>query len=200
MLAAFLLASLLLGLSPGPDMLLVLHHAIRHGTRAGFEALAGIATGALVHLAVASFGAGLLLARIEGGTQILRIGGGLFLLWLALKAFRSDAPGLEEETAAARRPLAIYREGVLTNLLNPKVALFLLAFLPPLVPEDSPAPFAVTALLGILFFLTGFSVMAILAVFAGKVRRLLEGRPAFFVWQARASGALFAVFGLALLI
>lgn len=199
-LAAFLGASLLLALSPGPDMLLVLHHALRQGARAGLLALAGIATGALFHLAAASFGTGLLIGRMPGGAEILRIGGGLFLLWLAFKAVRAGTPPLESDAAVASDGLAIYREGVLTNLLNPKVVLFLLAFLPPFVPDDSTEPAASAALLGLLFFLTGFAIMASLAQLAGKLRLLFVRHPGLFVWQARASAALFAVFGLALLI
>lgn len=198
-LIAFLTASLLLGLAPGPDMLLVVNHALRHGFRSGMVALGGIASGAAVHLLAASLGLSLLLKEIPSAYALLRIGGGLYLLYLAIRIWRSDGVLFDDQDAAPQPSMGqIYRDGLLTNLLNPKVALFLIAFLPPFIPPEAPHPAIRALLLGLMFFLIGFAIMTLFALLAGRIRPWLGARPGVLRAQAKAAALVMAAFAFAL--
>ncbi|MEO7055959.1 MAG: LysE family translocator, partial [Caldimonas sp.] len=131
----FALSLLIFNLTPGPDLLFTLARSLQHGRRAGIAAAFGIGAGCLVHTAAAAFGLAALLAASAEAFTLLRWIGAAYLLWLAFGLLRA-APSLRSAASAADAPAPkvpawrIFRQGFLTNALNPKVAIFFLAFLP----------------------------------------------------------------------
>src|SRR5262249_27461336 len=128
-LLLFLTATLALNLAPGPDVLYVLANSARHGIRGGVFAGLGISGGIVFHTCVAAFGIAALLLAHRWAFDALRIAGALYLIWLGISAWRSadhaDLPGASDSSLSG-----IFRKGLVTNVLNPKVALFFMAFLP----------------------------------------------------------------------
>ncbi len=170
-LAAFVPAGLALNLTPGADMMFVLAQGIRGGTRAGMAANLGIAAGGLVHTAVAGLGLAALLKAHPAAFEAVRWAGVGYLLWLAWRAWGAAAPAAAQVAAA---PLGrIFREALLVNLLNPKVALFILAFLPQFVVPARPV-LPQFALLGLVFCLGGLAVNGAVALFSGRIGGLLR--------------------------
>ena len=132
---AFAMAGLALNMIPGADMTYVMASAARGGTRSGLAAALGISAGALIHVAAAVVGLSALIASSPAAFTILKWGGAAYLLYLAVQIIRTPSGGDEEAPyrTAASSNAAIFRSGALVNVLNPKIALFFLAFLPQFV-------------------------------------------------------------------
>ncbi len=202
--AAFALAVLVVNASPGPDMLLTISRSLQGGVRAGLAAMAGVNAGCVLHTLAAAFGLAAVLAVVPLAFSLLQWLGVAYLAWLGIgllvRAFRPVQPGPEQAAAArpgvatadalpaastlapqaARRQQALwpsFRAGLFTNLLNPKVALFFLAFLPPFVPTGSPSRSASFLLLGGWFVLQNTVLMALVAVLAAQLRRWQTSAP-----------------------
>ncbi len=170
-LAAFIPAGLALNLTPGADLMFVLAQGLRGGTRAGMAANFGIAAGCLVHVALAALGLAALLHAYPAAFEAVRWGGVGYLLWLAVKSWRAPPPAEAEATPA---PLhRIFRDALLVNILNPKVALFILAFLPQFVVPTRPV-LPQFAILGLVFCAGGLVVNGAVALFSGRLGRLLR--------------------------
>lgn len=201
-LSLFITASLLMGLTPGPDMLLVLNRSIGIGFRAGMTTMAGIVTGAFFHTLAAALGLSLLLVRYPVAYDIIRYGGALYLAfigWQILRHGRGD--GLLQAAASHRQKHRhLFRQALLTNLLNPKVALFILAFLPQFIPQGATNPTIRIMILGTIFFGTGIIIMTGLAAMGGHLRRWLSTRPALLRGQAIVTGLLMLAFALGLIL
>ncbi|HDR9799591.1 TPA: LysE family translocator [Burkholderia cenocepacia] len=137
-LALFSGACLALTITPGPDMLLIASRSVSQGRRAGFATLAGIQAGTYCHALAAAFGLSQLFVAVPLAYDVVRFAGAAYLLYLAWKTFRSDATALSPVASQRRRSTAtIFRQGLTTNLLNPKMALFVLALFPQFVrPEQ----------------------------------------------------------------
>jgi threonine/homoserine/homoserine lactone efflux protein len=193
---AFLLAAWVLILTPGPDMLFVIGQTLSGGAARGWAALLGILTGALVHVTLAVSGVAALLAASPALFEALRILGALYLLWLAWGALRAAWRG-----AAAMRPAApagrAYRDGLVTNLTNPKVVLFFLAFLPQFVDPGRGPAWLQMALLGPLVPLMSVPVFALLIAGADRAAARLS---AFSRWLDAVAGLLFLGLGVRLLV
>ncbi len=169
-LPAFLLASFLLWIAPGPDTMYILVWSIAQGRRAGAMSALGIGCGILLHTALAAFGLSALLAASAPAFSLLKLAGAAYLLYLGIQALRATGRLATPEVAAAT-PGRIFRQGVLTNALNPKVAIFFLAFLPQFVDPGArlgPLPFL---LLGGLFVFGGTLWCLCLAVGAARATR-----------------------------
>jgi threonine/homoserine/homoserine lactone efflux protein len=194
---AFLIAAWVLILTPGPDMLFVIGQTLSGGAARGWAALLGIGTGAMVHVTLAVSGIAALLAASPGLFDALRIAGGLYLLWLAFGALRSAWRG----NAAALRPAApassAFRDGLVTNLTNPKVVLFFLAFLPQFVDPDRAPAWLQMALLGPLVPLMSLPLYGLLIAGADRAAARLS---AFSRWLDGLAGLLFLGLGLRLLV
>lgn len=188
--AVFATAVLVLNATPGVDFLLTVTRTLQGGARAGVAAVAGINAGCVLHALAAAFGLAALLAVHPGAFQLIQWAGAAYLVWLGIgmlrqALYRADAKVMPAHMPeAARSWAADFRVGLLTNVLNPKVALFFLAFLPLFVPTDSPSPTASFLLLGTWFVLqsTVFSLALVaLAARLGRlgaapgVRRVLQG-------------------------
>jgi threonine/homoserine/homoserine lactone efflux protein len=193
--ATFLLAAWVLILTPGPDMLFVIGQTLAGGARRGWAAMFGIFAGALVHVALAASGVAALLAASPALFDALRIAGACYLLWLAWGALRSAwRGGGQMQPAAPAR--AAFRDGFLTNLTNPKVVLFFLAFLPQFVDPGRGPAWLQMAILGPLVPLMAMPVFALLITGADRAAARLS---AFSRWLDGVAGLLFLALGLRLL-
>lgn len=192
----FLIAAATLALTPGPDMIYVASRSIGQGRGAGVLSALGVITGTFVHLGAAAVGLSELFRHSPLAYDALRYAGAAFLLYLAWKAVTGSG-GL---TAARRHAAAgagrIYAQGLLTNLLNPKVALFYISFLPQFVdPERGAVAFQVL-ILGSILNLMGLMVKLGVALGAGGLGNWLKRHPRFQVAQRWITASVLA--GLAL--
>ena len=196
-LLLFLAAGLALNLTPGPDMLYVAARGASEGRSAGIVSALGIGAGTLVHITLVALGLAALLAAVPLAYTVVRVGGALYLIYLGIRAIRSRAALTVGQLKPASLA-AIFRQGVITNVLNPKVALFFLAFLPQFVDPARGNPALQVVALGLLFNTTGTLVN--LAVALGSSRaaaRLRQSTRAGNILQ-KATGALFIALGVRL--
>jgi threonine/homoserine/homoserine lactone efflux protein len=175
-LIPFLIAALTLNLTPGADMTYVIARSAAQGPAAGISSALGIAAGSFLHSLFAAVGLSALIMQSETAFQIIKYAGAAYLLYLAWKAWRS----VSMEPAQALRPPAhlgrIFLEGLLTNLLNPKVALFILAFLPLFVDPTRGSVAGQILFLGLLFNVGGTVVNSVVAGFVGWTIAALRDR------------------------
>jgi len=173
LLLAFIPAGLALNLTPGADMLFCLGQGMRSGPRAALAASAGISLGAFVHTAIAGLGLGAVVAAVPVAFEGIRWMGVAYLLWLAFQAIgtRSAAANLP-----AARPAQAFRDGLIVNLINPKVILFVLAFVPQFVVPEAGSVLGQFLTFGLLLALGGFVINGAVGVFAGGAgQRLARG-------------------------
>ncbi len=173
----FASAVLVLNATPGVDFLLTVTRTLQGGARAGVMAALGINAGCVVHALAAAFGLAALLALYPGAFVAIQWAGAAYLVWLGLgmlkQAWRGGTAAQADSTQAAPRSAwADLRTGLLTNVLNPKVALFFLAFLPQFVPAGSPSKTASFLLLGAWFVVQGFVFLMLLVALAARLSRL----------------------------
>ncbi len=202
-LLMFIAAGWLLNLTPGPDVLFVATSALKHGVRAGMVAALGIVSGCFVHVFAAALGVGALLAASSTAFTLLKWLGAAYLAWMGVKllfakggsAIASAGATFSPEPADLRR---VYRQGFLTNVLNPKVALFFLAFVPQFIAPGTPDKLSAFLLLGLLFNLNSLPVNFGYAWLAGWAARRVGSVQRAMRWMDRAAGAMFVGFGLSL--
>ncbi len=172
MLLAFVPAALALNLTPGADMMFCLGQGIKSGPRAALAASAGISAGSFVHTTLAGLGLGALVATVPVAFEVIRWIGVGYLLWLAVQtlrhARRADVP--------ATTPRRAFRAGLLVNLTNPKVILFVLAFVPQFVDPEAGPVLVQFLIFGVVMSLGGFVINGAVGVFAGGAgRRMAQG-------------------------
>jgi threonine/homoserine/homoserine lactone efflux protein len=197
-LALFAGAALLLNLTPGADMLFVAGTGAARGRRAGVLAALGVGAGCALHTGLAAVGLSALIAASELAFNLVRWAGAGYLVWLGIGLLRPRRPSGAAAALPAGHP---FWQGALTNALNPKVALFFLAFLPQFIEAGAPGQTAALVVLGTLFNLGGTAVNLVVALLASRVARALAARgPAgkAGAWLQRACGALFVGLGLKL--
>ena len=172
----FATAVFVLNATPGVDFLLTVSRTLQGGARAGVAAALGISAGCVVHALAAAFGLAALLAVHRQAFIAIQWAGAAYLVWLGLGMLRQAWVGGGAPSAAAGvavRPwITDFRNGLLTNVLNPKVALFFLAFLPQFVPAGSPSKTASFLLMGAWFVLQGTAFLLALVVVAARLQRL----------------------------
>jgi threonine/homoserine/homoserine lactone efflux protein len=169
----FIPAALALNLTPGADMMFCLGQGARHGPRAGVAAAFGITTGGMVHAALAALGLAAFLTANPAMFAAVRWGGALYLLWLAFGAVRAAPP---PEVGAAIPGGHAFRDAMVVSLLNPKVAFFILAFVPQFVDPARGAPGLQFLIFGLIIGVGGVCVNGLVGAFAGRARRRLAGR------------------------
>ncbi len=179
-LALFSLACLALTATPGPDMLLIASRSVSQGRSAGFASLAGIQAGTYCHAIAAAFGLSQLFLVVPLAYDLVRYAGAAYLLYLAVQAFRSTGRLASPAAPAARYPVTqMFRQGLLTNLLNPKMALFVLALFPQFVRPDVGSVAGQVLILATVLNLIGLVVNGVVIVTASRVGLLLSGRSRF---------------------
>jgi threonine/homoserine/homoserine lactone efflux protein len=193
--ALFAAAALALIVVPGPAVLYTVAQSIDQGRRAGLVSAVGIATGGSVHIAAATIGLSSLLVSSATAFEAVKLVGAAYLVYLGVRRLltRVTVDPVERE----RRPLgAIYRRGIVVNVLNPKTALFFLAFLPQFVDPDRGAAWLQIALFGVTFVVLAWLSDSLYALAAGTAAHRLRGR-AFCAVQRWFSGSIFVVLGAA---
>ncbi len=193
--AAFLLACVALNLTPGLDTFYILARSGREGRAVGFAAVLGINAGCIIHTAAAVLGISAILATSALAFGVLKYLGAAYLVWSGLRMLLSRAPSQQAAETRGRGGLAAFRQGLLTNALNPKVALFYLAFLPQFVAQHTPHPQLALLVLGLSFIGTGMVWSSTLALLGAHIHRLLTRQPRLGRWMDRACGSVLLGFG-----
>jgi threonine/homoserine/homoserine lactone efflux protein len=197
-LILFISAGLVLNLTPGPDMMYCATRSIGQGRAAGVVSAFGIAAGSLVHAAAAVLGLSALLVYSSTAFFVVKYIGAAYLVYLGIRMIMSG----KARTGASEFPpvslLRVFRQGAITNILNPKVALFFLSFLPQFVNPERGSVTLQILILAAIFNFTGTTVNVMVGVLFGTAGSWLERRPVFWKWQQRFSGSLLAGLGLAL--
>lgn len=196
-LPLFVTTGILLNLIPGQDTLYIVGRSLAEGRRAGFLSVFGIASGSVVHTLAAAFGLSALLAASPAAFLAVRWGGAAYLAYVGIRMLLQPAGGADGPPDPARKgSWAVYRDGFLTNLLNPKVALFYIAFLPQFVSPASDHKVLAFLFLGAVFMGTGTTWSLIVAWCASGMSRRFRERTSAGVWLRRAAGGTFVGLGL----
>ena len=194
----FLLTGVLLNLTPGQDTFYILGRSVAEGTRSGVASALGIAVGSLVHTAMAALGLSAILATSASAFMVVKLLGAAYLVYLGVRMLRTANVSVPTTRAGRAGVLGAFRDGIVTNVLNPKVALFFLALMPQFIAPDSGTKVAAFIVLGLTFVTTGTIWCLVLAVAAGKLRRFFARHPRRWAAVSRASGGLFVLLGLRL--
>jgi threonine/homoserine/homoserine lactone efflux protein len=192
-LPLFIAACVLLAVTPGPDSTLVFAQSLRHGARGGLVASLGVATGCLVHVTAASIGLSALLVASAYAFNAVKWAGAAYLLWIGLRMIVTAKADVRTEAA---RPQSLDRSsvfwtGFFSNVLNPKVAVFFLAFLPQFVAANSAHAALGFATLGLIVIVVGFIWLVALALVAARSAAKFGGSGRLRLWLERALGAAF---------
>jgi len=195
-LSLFVLASLTLLVIPGPAVLYITSQSIGHGRRAGLACVAGIAVGGSVHVLAAALGLSALLVSSAAAFAAVKWLGALYLLYLGVRRLMDRDADVAAPEAPPRPLKSLFLEGIVVNVLNPKTALFFLAFLPQFVDPARPVVPQVL-FLGLLFVSLGFTTDVSFALLAGTAGRALRARPGYLRSQRWVSGGVYIGLGLA---
>lgn len=195
----FLISGILLNIMPGVDTFYIIGRSISHGRKAGVLSALGVGTGCLVHTILAALGLSLILAQSTLAFNIVKYAGAIYLVYLGIRALSAKTETFSLAVTAKEDLAKIYGQGVVTNVCNPKVALFFLSFLPQFIHSDhgfGPLPFLV---LGLTFVITGTLWGLILAFFAATATDRLRKNSRIVTALQKSSGVLFCGLGLYLL-
>lgn len=200
---AFLAAAVLITLAPGPDNLMVLSLGMSKGRRQGIAFGLGCAAGCLNHTVLAAAGVSALILASAWAFTALKVAGGAYLIWLGARALRNARP-LDPAKApgggADDSLRGLFVKGLIANGINPKVAIFFLAFLPQFVSAGQGGAGWQIAQLGVLFTLQAALLFGAIGFFAGRVGEWLSRRPAAGAWLDRVAGGIFVLLGARLLV
>lgn len=195
----FLAAAFLLNLSPGPDIAFILGQTVRGGRKTGFAAMLGIWTGAFGHVLMAAAGLSVILATSALAFSIVKWAGAGYLIWLGIAALRSGGGSfISDGPQASRGFLSVWKQGVMVGILNPKVAIFFLAFLPQFVVAGAGPVWAQLFLHGLLIIVVAAFIEPPLVLAGDKLTSKLRGTPAIGRWMDRSLGTIFIALGIRL--
>ena len=180
----FLTASILLTLSPGPDIIYVLVQGMTNGRSYGIVTALGLVTGIIVHTSLVAFGVSAIIQESDSLFFAIKVFGAAYLFYLAYKIFNSDASiDMDSATDRKRTYSSLFRQGFLMNVLNPKVAIFFLAFFPGFLWDPEGNTLFQFYVLGFLFMLQALLIFSAVAILSGKISRYLRNH--------RNSGVIF---------
>lgn len=192
----FLSAAVLLNLSPGPDIAYILGQTLRSGRQHGVSAMLGIWTGATLHVVMAAVGLSAILATSALAFSIVKWLGAVYLIWLGIKMLLSQGDQFTSfEKQGSKNLSAVYWQGVLVSALNPKVAIFFLAFLPQFIVEGAGPAQAQLLLHGSLIIVVAAVIEPPLVMAGAKLGTLLKNKPRVGLWMDKSLGALFIALG-----
>jgi threonine/homoserine/homoserine lactone efflux protein len=195
-IGVFAVAAILLLLTPGPAVLYIVSRSVEQGRLAGLASVCGITTGTLVHVLAAALGLSALLASSVLAFAVIKYAGAAYLIYIGLRRIliRTDTPGAQR--GLPRRSLGrLYCDGFVVNLLNPKTALFFLAFLPQFVDPSRGAVASQIVFLGLLFTLMGLMSDGLYALVAGTAGRWVKRKGHFLRWERYVTGGVFIGLG-----
>ncbi|MEL6559630.1 MAG: LysE family translocator [Bacteroidota bacterium] len=185
LIISFAVTSIVLALMPGPDNVFVLTESITKGRRDGIALSAGLSSGVIIHTALIATGLSVLIQQSEVLFLVIKIAGACYLLFLVYQTYQSKETGMHNQTGESSNPgnpekasfFTLFKKGFIMNVLNPKVTLFFIAFLPQFVSENGSISFELQILLlGFIFMLTGFLVFSSIAVLADRLSRFLTSQ------------------------
>ncbi|MER9626625.1 MULTISPECIES: LysE family translocator [unclassified Mesorhizobium] len=183
---------------PGPATLLTVARATSSGTRVGIATGAGIAAGDVVHTFMAIVGISAIIATSAALFSIVKYIGAAYLIYLGIRAIIEKTPAYPAAGALAIPAAKAFRQAVLTEVLNPKTALFFLAFLPQFVRPENGSVMLQLAILGVIFVLLGLVSTVVFAVAAGGLGAFLRRNPTVLRWQGKAVGGIYCALGIRL--
>jgi len=195
MVLVFMAAALALNLTPGPDMLYVTARSISDGRAAGVLSAFGIAAGTLVHITALALGLAALLAAVPLAYDVVRIAGAIYLVVIGLQLIFRPRSTSDIASLPRSRLRVVFAQAVVTNVLNPKVALFFLAFLPQFVDPAAGPPVPQIVFLGLLFNIQGTLVNIGVALLASRTTHWLRSSERSVAILQRVTGALFVALG-----
>lgn len=196
----FFSAALALNLSPGPDLIYILSRTIAHGRRVGLASTAGVCTGAFVHVLAASIGLSAILATSETAFMVVKYVGAAYLIYLGVKSLRSVGATFNSarDTETGVSLWRAFRQGVLIDVLNPKVAMFFMAFLPQFVRPGHGSESIQLVMLGTLVIGVAIVVESCFVLAASKATNFFRVNPTASVWLDRFLGSVLIGFGVRL--
>jgi threonine/homoserine/homoserine lactone efflux protein len=199
-LLAFLAAALLITASPGPDNLMVLSMGLSKGRKHGMVFGLGCALGCLSHTVLAVIGVSALIAASPVAFTVLKVCGGLYLVWMGVRALRSSGTMKLDQAPVEESLSRLFFKGVFANAINPKVVLFFLSFLPQFVITGRGDESLQLAQLGLVFTAQAALLFGALGFFSGAIGRWIHRRPGVGVWLDRVAGAVFVGLGVKLVL
>ena len=194
----FVFASLVLIATPGQDMILVMSRSVAQGASAGVVTAAGVSVGLVGHTVLATLGLGAVLRTSEWLFVALKFVGAAYLIYLGIGLLRTQQGGLPIGAQAIRSLGKLFLDGAVSNLSNPKIAIFYFAFLPQFVSPSAQYPTLTVFVLGLVFAGLTFVVKAPVGLFAGRLSVWLRARPGVLQWVFRSSGAILVALGVRL--
>jgi threonine/homoserine/homoserine lactone efflux protein len=196
----FLSVSLLINLSPGPDMLYTAARSLSQGTKAGVLSALGIFSGCLIHTTAAVFGFSKIIQESMFLFSIIKYAGAAYLIFLGVRSFfrknKTQSKIVKLEPISYRK---IYFQGMITNVLNPKVAIFFLSFLPQFINPQSTLIKEQIAFLGLWFDVQGTLILILVALVTGYFQAMLQKNRVFWNWQEKITGLILVALGIKML-
>ncbi len=193
----FFIASLLLNLTPGNDMLYVASRSISQGIKAGIVSALGIFLGCFVHIIAAVLGLSIIIARSANLFNIIKFAGAAYLIYLGIRALSTKQKNSQDrENTVKVDQWKLFKQGIVTNALNPKVAVFFLSFLPQFIDPSSPFFKVQLFTLGIWFDLQGTLVLVIVAIVLGKAKGFFKQNPRIWLIQEKVTGIILIGLGI----
>lgn len=171
----FVIAGLTLNITPGPDMMFIITRSVSESTKSGIVSSFGIAAGSIFHTLAVAFGLSALLTAVPAAYEIIKYTGAAYLVYLGVKMIIAKQSLSTEDNKAPIKMHSVFLQAMVTNIFNPKVALFFLAFLPQFVSGTSNITYQII-FLGLLFNLNGTIVNIIVAFTAGKMGKVLKAK------------------------
>ena len=197
----FLTVSILINLSPGPDMIYTAARSLSQGTRAGILSALGIFSGCMFHVTAATFGLSKIIEESVLLFSIIKYAGAAYLTYLGIQALlKSKRTKTEIVSVPAIKNRKIFFQGMLTNILNPKVAIFFLSFLPQFIDPHSSHVKEEIAFLGLWFDLQGTLVLVLVATVTGFFSQVLQKNATFWSWQNKITGLILLGLGVKMLL
>jgi len=192
----FLAASLVLLVTPGPAVLYIVARSLGQGSKAGVISSLGLSVGGVCHVAAATLGLSYLIASSLTLFHGIKLAGAVYLIYLGIRTLKQSETTPAKVSSSSMSSRRIFRQGILVNVLNPKPALFFVAFLPQFVDPSLGAVWAQTLFLGCLFLLLGLVTDIAYALLAGSTTSLLDRKPGFWRHQKRFSGLTYIALGI----
>lgn len=196
----FLGAALALNLSPGPDLIYVISRTVAQGTKVGLASAAGLWTGAFIHVLAVAFGLSTILMTSAKAFTVIKYAGAVYLAYLGIQALRSRGTNFDLPLSKELKvtPAQAYRQGILVDVLNPKVAIFFMAFLPQFVRPDHGSPSIQLVGLGALVIFIAIPVESLFVVAASRTTGFFRQHPKTSIWLDRLLGSILVTLGVRL--
>ncbi len=193
---SFLGVAIVLTVMPGPDNLFTLAQSIAKGKNAGIYTSLGLCTGLIVHITAATIGVTAIIYQSALAFTVVKYIGAAYLLFLAFKSFKEKGSSFDLKAENSLDYKALYKKGIIMNLLNPKLSLFFLAFFPQFIHYENGNASIQMLVYGIVFLIQAFVIFMLISIFAGKVGFFLRKNPSLSKKISIIQGSLFALIGL----